>query len=422
MKGLVLAKFYVVCQPGFEKELIQEIHEFWPYLINKEGRPHCEQLNIQSVDVGGLLIDCSQILGYQINFFSKIATRVLERVSEFKVRDFPKMLDRFQKINWNSYFESAQMTLKIAASQSRLNNEKRIQEIAEKCWSRHLSVGKTSLSTMVNFEVMIRMFDDLCTVSLDTSGGHLHFRAYNQTSSIQKISDPESSEKRSEKRVGDAPLRETCASFIIRKMIESETQADLHKINLVDPMAGSGTILNEAAMLYQPNLNRTYAFQFFKSAPKILSSPQLIFNYPEFPFLFSELIAIDKNEKVIQILKFNFENIYLRQKFLKEKFRVPKVQIFQKDLLSKPLEPIKGPFWIVTNPPYGERLEGISIPKMAKTLAEMGAEKVGVLLPPHHFKDLNSGFEARYQLAERCAFKNGGLPVEFYVYRLVNLR
>jgi putative N6-adenine-specific DNA methylase len=87
--------------------------------------------------------------------------------------------------------------------------------------------------------VKVRIEDDLCTVSLDTSGEPLHRRGHKQF-------------------VGKAPLRETMAAAFLWQMGFDGTQT------VVDPMCGSGTIPLEAAEIAAglvPGRDRSFAFE-----------------------------------------------------------------------------------------------------------------------------------------------------------------
>ena len=88
-------------------------------------------------------------------------------------------------------------------------------------------------------ELIVRIHRDVVTVSLDSSGGHLHQRG-------QKVV------------LGKAPIRETLAAVALRAVGFDGTQP------FIDPCAGSGTIVIEAAELAAnraPGLYRKFAFQ-----------------------------------------------------------------------------------------------------------------------------------------------------------------
>ena len=382
-------QFYVICQPGFETELEVELREFWPYLIDAKARPQSQGFKIINIDHGGILIETFAILAYQINFFSKIASRVLERVSEFRVRDFPKLKAKFEKINLDSKFGKNAFQLEVAASKSRLNNEKRISEIAHSVWK--------NISQEADFSVHIRMYDDTCTVSVDTSGPHLHFR-YDKSKSSNES-----------KWIGEAPIRETIAAFMVRKLIKDCSVDELAQIALLDPMAGSGTLLSEAHNLYQPRfVEREYSFQKFISCPKTLKATQLSQNFPKFYKLFKNIIASDNEEKMISILNQNLKLIVGS-----DHLKIVKNDLFIENNL---LNISKDKLWIIVNPPYGERLSLVKgFQFLGQALSSIGAERIGIVVPVKEVTQLQSGMKF-YKLDSKWAFRNGGIPVEFLVF------
>jgi putative N6-adenine-specific DNA methylase len=380
------SQFFIVCQPGFEEELLLELNEFWPYLLDSDSRPNAQPFQVVSQSLGGILIEAPLMLGLQINFFSRLASRILLRVSEFRVRDFPKLHERLRKLQLDSFFAKKPFRVEVAASQSRLNNEKRILQICEELWP--------SLSEAADAALLIRMHDDTCTVSVDTSGAHLHLRGN---------PDPEA-----QKWVGDAPLRETVAAFMLRTLSSSQSYHELQSVTLWDPMAGSGTLLQEARTLLRPNFLRKYAFQSFPQCPKILKSENLAHNFVHFPTCFFELWASDQDPKMVEALKHNLPE---------------EAKIFQADFFeagSLPHRP-RGPLWMVLNPPYGERLSmKKSFQELGLSLSKMEPERVGILTPRGFSDRLMDGMSKnknhRMVLRDRHFFKNGGIPVEFTVF------
>ncbi len=374
----MLRQFYVVGQPGLEEEMQQEILEVWPYLLETDARPNSTPPIFLQQETGGWLIEAPLILGLQLNYFLRVASRVLLRLDEFKVRDFSKLNDRLRKIPLESYFSKQDFRVEVAASKSRLNNEKRILEVATKAWPKIQDDATAAL--------MIRMYDDICTISVDTTGVHLHRR------------DPMDSDK----WIGEAPIRETLAAFCLR-CLGSDPEATLW-----DPMAGSGTFLKEAALQRQGNFQRSYSFQKFAMTPKLLKLAALEKNYPEFSAPFQSYWASDNDEKMLSVLKKNLSEL-------------PQKKLFRQDIftMSTPGE-LPRKLWLVTNPPYGERLEfkeGFS--QLGATLGKIPAERLGVILPKgrhgEFFKGLNSARE--WKLLRQNFFKNGGIPVEFSVFQ-----
>lgn len=369
-----MAEFYVICQPGLEEELKSEIEEFWPYLIEKDSSLVSDTFSVVGESIGGLSFNCSEVIGYQVNFFSKLASRVLLRLAHFETTEFGKLKSKLSKLNLEPYFSKQPFRIEVAASKSKLNNEKRIYEVCQQVWGKQVA-------DEAEFALFIRVFDDQFTLSIDTSGAHLHFRSQ-------------------QKKIGEAPIRETLAAFMTRKLITGIPLSDLVSMSLTDPMAGSGTLLTEGSSVLMPNFARHFSFLNFKSCPKILKSESLQKNYPQFPTLFEKRNAYDLNEKMIVLLR--------------ESLQGSQSNIEQKDIFQSPP---KGDGFLIVNPPYGERLKAqFSFRDLAQVLTESEFRRIGVLLPLRASQEfLVQAQKTKYRQIGNYRFKNGGIPVEFLI-------
>ncbi|WP_413291035.1 THUMP domain-containing class I SAM-dependent RNA methyltransferase [Bdellovibrio sp. HCB337] len=396
MKEQNLSRFYISCNLGFEENLAAEIRECWPWLIEITGQANQSAVPEMVFEKGGVLITTSFELGVQLNFFLKTAHRVLWRLAEFKVRDFPKLFEKVQKIPWNNYLASSQVEWVVAASKSRLNHEKRIEETCKDAFSK--IAAKIQGNATAASAVYVRIFDDLCTISLDTSGENLHKRGWGALK-------------------GEAPLRETLAAFLLREFIGDEPPGKMQEVTLVDPMCGSGTLLLEAVSLWLPVFNRDFSFLQWKNTPKIFKSPLLKKNYKllatKTPF--KAHLGFDLDEKTLLAAKENY-------KTLQEKVDLPATDLrFEKENLFSGDPRKLGSVWSISNPPYGERLhvqgqDVFSYQDLINTMAsKFGSEKVGVLLPN---KTMVRSLLAPSGLrkVKELPFSNGGLDVVFLVF------
>jgi len=125
-------KFFVSTPLGFEQTALSEMKEVWPYLLGKDSKPHSFPLPEIEVLQGGLEFETDLVLALQLNYFLKTANRVLMRMTSFRVKDLPKFYQKFKSLPWLEYLHSADVEWEVAAQKSRLNNEKRLQESAEK--------------------------------------------------------------------------------------------------------------------------------------------------------------------------------------------------------------------------------------------------------------------------------------------------
>lgn len=393
-----MQSFYLSCTPGFEESLAQEIRECWPWLIEINGQPQQNPLPEMILDKGGLLLQTPFAVGVQLNFFVKTAHRVLWRLAEFKVRDFPKLFEKIQKIPWAQILTSDTVEWKVAASKSRLNHEKRIEETCQEAFAKvagRIQGGPQQAPQTV----YVRLHGDLCSISLDTSGENLHKRGWG----IMK---------------GEAPLRETLAAYMVRELIGEESPGKLREVSLVDPMCGSGTLLFEAASLWQPVFSREFPFLTWKNTPKIFKSPLFAKNYKLLSAAtpFHSYRGYDVNDKVLAAAREN-------QTLLQERTQLKEIdmEFAKEDLFGGSRKTPHRPVWCLSNPPYGERLyvqgtEVFSYQDLLNRITEkFQPEKVALLLP-HKSLVKNLKPAPGYRKLQEIPFTNGGLEVLFLIY------
>ena len=197
--------------------------------------------------------------------------------------------------------------------------------------------------------VYIRMHEDLCTVSLDTTGAHLHQRGQL-------------------KLRGQAPLRETTAAFCLRKLIGQRSAAEIKTVSLIDPMAGSGTFLSEAQSFYQLHEHRDFSFFKFKNCPRVLREKQWQQNYLPMAQGFQNLFGFDQDAEMVAIAQKNLLQIAFSQ-----------ADLFLMEDLSPRL-----PFWLILNPPYGERIKTSFAPNelLSQLVRVFRPKRVGILWGP----------------------------------------
>ncbi len=184
--------FFLVVPPGFELLAEAELLVWLRSLSFELQTPVLREK-------GGLSVDLPLDVGFALNGRVKIPSRVLLRLADFGCRDFPKLFKKMRGLDWSPWLFSGNCTPEFVASShgSRLALKKRIQSTCEdgfKAWRKiH---GSTAIETALKPTIMVRFFDDVCTVSLDTSGDHLHRRGYKTKST-------------------DAPIRENIAAALL---------------------------------------------------------------------------------------------------------------------------------------------------------------------------------------------------------------
>ena len=372
---------------GFEQTTAQEVLHCWTLLLGRDARPQTEPSPKIEIHPGGIEFEADLFVGLQLNFFLKTANRILVRLAEFRVRDFPKFYQKMKSLPWSDYFEHGRVEFEIAAQKSRLNNEKRLGEISAEILSEHF--GK-QLGSETCGAVYIRMFDDVCTVSVDSTGEHLHKRGWSTLK-------------------GEAPLRETIAAFILLKMLNSGRESKSNTITLIDPMVGSGTFLTEARAIGFGQFSGPVAFQKWKKAPKLFLSSSFSFNY-KLPLeaKFQKFLGFDISDKMAAIAQKNFEEVerqvqmHQKKEFVKADVRF--VTENSLDLVDWPHEKN----WLIVNPPYGERLDNsLSLQKLTTQYCHIFCpEKMGVIFP--ETQKIQKA-PANYSVLEEIKINNGGI-------------
>jgi putative N6-adenine-specific DNA methylase len=274
------------------------------------------------VEFTGRLMDC-----YRSNLHSRIATRILMRIAEFKATGFGELEKKVAAIPWELYFyPGISIGITVSTQKSRLHHTDAIAARIENMLIPHLgSQGETH--PILSQRIFVRAVSDRFTLSIDSSGMPLYKRGIKSHG-------------------GSAPLRETGAAAILRFAGYSSGAF------LLDPMCGSGTFSIEAAMLtlnLPPGWFRDFAFMGWPSfrprqwahlreeAKKGVLHPPAV-----------RILACDKDPDTCRALLNCLETFTLSQV----------VRVECGDFLDREFIPIppqtKG--LIVINPPFGRRL------------------------------------------------------------------
>ncbi len=226
-------RFFAVVQPGFEELAADELREF-------------DTAAEFSVVEGGIEFEARPEACYRANLRSRILTRVLMRLDRFSAVHFERLRAKSAAFPWELYLsDAAPAAFSVSCSHSRLYHTGRIEEEVRAGIVERLALyGKTLAADGGNDAapaqtVFVRFENDLCELSLDSSGAPLYRRGYKT-------------------HVAQAPLRETIAAALLRA--SGIERCD----TLVDPMCGSGTFSIEAAHLWSgraPGMTRSFAFE-----------------------------------------------------------------------------------------------------------------------------------------------------------------
>lgn len=264
------------------------------------------------------------------NIFLRTAERVLLKVGCFKAETFDELFENTKMIPWEEYIpkDGKFWVAKAASVKSKLFSPSDIQSIMKKAMVERMKVHyhiKWFEEKGASYPVRVFLMKDMVTVGIDTSGVSLHKRGYRQLA-------------------GKAPITETLAAALIMLTPWSRDRV------LVDPFCGSGTFPIEAAMMaakIAPGMNRSFLAEEWGS---VVSKHEWYHAVDEANDLMDDEIDVDIQGYDIDadVLKAARQNA--------EDAGVGHLIHFQQRDVRDLRHPKKYGF-VITNPPYGERLE-----------------------------------------------------------------
>jgi len=278
------------------------------------------------------------------NIFLRTAERVLLKVGCFKAETFEDLFQGTRAIPWEEYIpeDGKFWVAKASSIKSKLFSPSDIQSIMKKAMVERLKkhYGVTWFpENGASYPLRVFLYKDMVTVGIDTSGDSLHKRGYRTLTS-------------------KAPITETLAAALIML-----TPWNRDRI-LVDPFCGSGTFPIEAAMLaanMAPGMNRSFLSEEWRNIIKRKCWYE----------------AMDEaNELVDTDIKVDIQGYDIDGDIVKaarsnaESAGVADMIHFQQRPVSALSHPKKYGF-ILTNPPYGERIEDKSnLPALYREIGE----------------------------------------------------
>ena len=174
---------------------------------------------------------------WRANLWIRGAGRVLARVDAFHVTHLAQLDDRARRVPWASVLRpDVPFRVEASCAKSRIYHSGAAAERITKAIQQTLGAP---LAEEGGILVRARIENDLCTISVDTSGEGLHKRGYKEA-------------------INAAPMRETMAALFLRQCGYTGTEP------VLDPMCGSGTFVIEAAEIaarLNPGRSRPFAFE-----------------------------------------------------------------------------------------------------------------------------------------------------------------
>lgn len=273
--------FFLVVPIGLEESAKDELLEWCGVLATEFGR---DALVLKATVVkGGVEFQIgSSYAAFLLNACLKLSSRLLQRIHIFHTREWPVLEKELKSIAWKEYFSAGISEWQIAASESRMNNEKHLaQFLQEKLEKRHYVVKESGTVAY------LRVHDNVFTLSRDTSGEHLHFRGYR-------------------KRQGEAPLRENLAAFLWSFLIRHRSRLQAEKALIIDPFVGSGTLLSEAVLWNQVIESRSYPSMKWVAEDKLKKFESLKTRLTPWTL---NVLGVDSDPEVLEKAQINLKNL-----------------------------------------------------------------------------------------------------------------
>jgi len=327
----------------------------------------------------------------RINLYSRLATRVLVQVSHGPVQHEDDILELARGTEWERWF-GAEQTLRVDTSAIRSPmkslqycNLRAKDGICDRL--REREGARPDIDT-VRPDARVHLFldENSATLYLDTSGESLFKRGWR----LDK---------------GEAPIRENLAAGLLALSGWDPAQA------LLDPFCGSGTILIEAAWIalgVPAGIWRPFGFERLRNHDARRwrdlkdDARSRIATRLEAP-----LVGIDLDPSAIEAARQNVERAWL----------TPDTIRFETGD-ARQARPPADTGWIVTNPPYGQRLDGAEAglwSGWAQTLKQhFSGWQVNVIS-----SDLDLPQQLRLKPRRRYPLHNGALDCRLFSFEMV---
>jgi putative N6-adenine-specific DNA methylase len=299
-------EIFLVANPGFETVLLAEARELGfkdPTLVK-----------------GGVTVTGGWPEVWRANLKLRGASSVFARIGAFPVFHLAQLDKRAHKLAWGQFLrKDVPFRVEASCKHSKVYHSGAAAERVERAIVETLGAP---VSPEAELCIKVRIEDDLCTISIDTSGESLHKRGHKEA-------------------VNKAPMRETLASLFLRQSGYTGSEP------VLDPMCGSGTFVIEAAEIaagLDPGRARSFAFELLPSFDA--AAWQRLRNVGgDKPLPDLRFYGCDRDAGAITMSRANAERA-----------GVADITAFRQAAIGGLTAP-KGPAGLViANPPYGTRL------------------------------------------------------------------
>jgi len=321
-------RFFVTGHKGFETALFHEVRDI-------AGKASQAPLKLTKV-YGGIEVDGSLELAYRICLYSRLSNRVYLQLSSFKAENEETLYQQVYAIDWSQHLSSRNsFAVSATLSSSAINHSHfaslKIKDAVVDYFRNSVNSRPVIEKDQPDIRIHLNLHKNRATLSLDLSGQSLHRRGYRTQHS-------------------GAPLKEHLAAALLAQAGWTVQSSASH--SLIDPMCGSGTFVIEAAMIsagIAPGLDREY-YGFLRWLQHdralwagLLKEAEAQISEPSD----CQIVACDNDARAIDIARDNALRAGVPDLI---EFHHQELADLSPDLVSKPAI-------IITNPPYGERLQ-----------------------------------------------------------------
>jgi putative N6-adenine-specific DNA methylase len=269
---------------------------------------------------GGVVLSGGWPEVWRANLALRGAGRVLARIGAFRALHLAQLDKRSRKFPWGAVLRpEVALRVEVTCRASRIYHAGAAQQRIETALREDFGA---TISPEAPVSLKVRIEDDLCEISVDTSGEPLHKRGF-------KVA------------VAKAPLRETMAALFLAECGYTGTEP------VLDPMCGSGTFVIEAAEIARglaPGRGRAFAFEqlatFDAAAWEKLRAGWPVGPAPDFI-----LRGSDRDQGAIRMSAANAERA-----------GVTAFTAFERLPVAELARPEGAPGLVIVNPPYGARI------------------------------------------------------------------
>ena len=292
-----------------------------------------KQLGAMDVYEGNRLVHFTGDKGfmYKANLCLRTALKILKPIFQFRAENESVLYEKLYQFDWSSLLSPDQTFAIHSVVHGKVFNHslyvtQRCKDAIVDRFRKDHGKRPTVDTRHPDIRLHLHIFEQKCSLSLDTSGRSLHHRGYRSLTNI-------------------APINEVLAAGII--MLSDWDQ----RTDFMDPMCGSGTFLIEAAMMackIPANINRNiFAFEKWKDWDESLFDKIKSSKLNNVVSPVGKIYGFDKAPSAIEKSTTNIKNAALE-----DFIQVNRADFFNSQKMGNT------PLHLLTNPPYGERLDG----------------------------------------------------------------